>query len=197
MSFKFTDLLHKMFGNKADGEQAEQNDAIVEMGRKALTIAVIEDFETKKRTGNSIANMWDNIADLLVEGLGPEDEMDDREAEYVETVRSVAQIIRDTSTFSDTVDIPQSHIDILYPNRDIVHDAKNAIGQTASDLPDGAKGGVYIEDDVEQGGIHFPQSEFESAISARVGQLNDFAFKLNSTIRPHVSEDAEPNRLDL
>ena len=198
MSFKFSDLLHKMFGNKADGDQAEQNDAVVEMDRKALTIAVIKDFETKKRTGDAIAGMWDNIADLLVEGLGPEDEMDDREAEYVETVRSVAQIIRDTNTFSDRVSITQSHIDTLYAGRDLVYDAKNVIAATAAKLPDGAKGDFFIgEDEMGEEQLYFPRSEFEKAIDAKEIKLSEFAFKLNDTLGPHASPGVEPGRLDL
>lgn len=198
MSFTFKDLLRKVFGNKADGNKAEPEDHNVEIDRRALTIAVIEDFETKKRTGSAIADMWDNIADLMIEGLGPQEDMSDKETEYVETIRSIAQIILKTNTFSDTVSIPQNHIDTLLRGRHMVYDAKEKIKEKTSELPQGAKGQPYIaEDESGEEQVYFPRSEFEQAIYDRQNQLALFAFKLDDTFARHRSPRANSDEYTL
>lgn len=200
MTSKFTTLLGKavsaVFGT--DAAQSDNAPEIIEMDRKALTIAVIDDFETKKRTGDSIAHMWDNIADLMIEGLGPKEELSEEKAQFVDSIQAVAQAARDTNTFSDTIPVSQKDIDILFAGRDMVYAAKESIKEKVGDLPDGAKGEYYIaEDDMGEEQLHRPISEFEQAIMDRQNQLAMFAFKLESTFKQHKSPNLEHDGLHL
>lgn len=188
--------MNAVTGHAQDKEP--QAPTMVSVDRNDLTISVIDEFSTKKRTGDALASMWDHVADLTEEGLSQYDGITDRQEAYLDTLRDIAAHIRETSSFSDTVELPQSHIDTITQNKDIIYRAKEGTKDIMQHLPSGVRGETYIaEDEFGEDGVFYEPSEFENAITNRHNALATFAFKLDGTLGKYASTDVDGPQPDL
>lgn len=118
----------------ASEPQAPHPPATVSVDRKDLTLCVIDEFETKKRSNEFIAGRWAEIANILEETFSVAKPMNDLETGLVDSVRTVERAIREAGTFDARIEIPQKTVDTLVRTGALAYNAKNYIMARIGDL---------------------------------------------------------------
>lgn len=167
--------------------------ATISVDRKDLTLCVIDEFDTKKRSNEFIAGRWAEVANALEEGFSVMRPMNELETELVGAVRTVEQAIRSAGTFDARITVPQATIETLVQKGALAYNAKNAIMARVGELPialDRVEPPV-IDTAQETLRFRFPKNERQQTLLDRHDRLAMFALKSREALTRY-STDAAP-----
>lgn len=166
--------------------------------RKDLTLCVIDEFDTKKRSNEFIAGRWAEIASALEEGFSVARPMNDLETELVGAVRTVEQAIRSAGTFDARITLPQVTIETLVQKSALAYNAKNAIMARVGELPvalDRVEPPV-LDASQETLRFKFPKNEDQERLLQRHDRLAMFALKSREALTRYSADAPSGPRPD-
>lgn len=184
LSDLFTKALQNMMGQSPNATPVENPK--VPIDRKILTLCILSETYTKKRTSAFIADKWKEISDLLEEGFSQIGEITPSQAKYLDAVKSVSTSIRNAGNFDAKIMIPQNEIDVLVSNHMMPYRAKQGLLQNLKtvnepvdieiiDLPDGEWDFIAAT------------SDDHNEIIDKQDKLALFAFKVFENLKGHAT----------
>ncbi|MCB1682552.1 MAG: hypothetical protein KDI65_11540 [Alphaproteobacteria bacterium] len=165
----------------------------VSVDRKDLTLCVIDEFDTSKKTNAFIADRWAGVAQLMEEAFTTGREISERETYYVDAVRTVEQAIRQAGTFDARIDVSRSAIDTLVNDGDLAYAAKNIIlakvgGWNDEEEPEEHGPIELTQADIENDLIPFPGlPERDQELLTQQNALAMFALKSRNVLDKYSS----------
>lgn len=125
----FSRLLRRESGQSPAGPQ------FLDVDRKDLTLCVIDEFDTTKKTNAFIASNWGEIAQFVEDGLSAARPMNELEAGYVDAIRTVEQAIHQAGTFDPKIRVSKAALETLIRDGGFAYVAKNTLMARMGDLP--------------------------------------------------------------
>lgn len=172
--------------------------AMTSVDRKDLTLCVIDEFDTKKRSNEFIAGRWAEIASALEEGFSVARPMNDLETELVGAVRTVEHAIRSAGTFDARITVPQATVETLVQKGALAYNAKNVLMARVGELPvalDRVEPPV-LDASQETLRFKFPKNEDQERLLQRHDRLAMFALKSREALSRYSADAPSGPRPD-
>jgi len=125
----FSKLLGRESGQSPAGPQ------FLEVDRQALSLCVIDEIYSTRRSNGYIAGRWGETAEFIEDGLSAARPMNELEAGYVDAVRTVEQAIRQAGTSDPKIRVSKAALETLVRDGGFAYVAKNTLMARMGDLP--------------------------------------------------------------
>ena len=143
MNWQLPEFLKGRFGrDHNDEDNAHGNNhppRMAEVHLQDLGYCVALSHETEPRTVIEIAARWNEMADLMEQGLNITRPLNDNEHRYIESVRNVAQAIESSNIEADKIEVPVQDLDILVNEGNIANRALRNINKQILELKEKAE----------------------------------------------------------
>jgi hypothetical protein len=189
------DSLKKAFSKLWGQDETPSFPATVDIDRKDLTLCVIDEFDTAKRSNAFIARRWGEIAEFVEDGLSSARPMNEQEAGFVGAILSVEQAMHMAGTFDPKIRVSRADVETLVRDAGIAYVAKNSLMARTGDLPLGPP-------DIENLppasrdilAVTFAISPEKQALLDKQDRLAMFVLKTRDALGPYVPEAGIDNR---
>ncbi len=180
MNWQLPEFLKGRFGRGQDGEDnapvSNHPPRMEEVHLQDLAYCVALTNETEPRTVSEVAARWNEMADLMEQGLSHTRPLKDNEHRFIESVRNVAQTIEAGSIDTDKIEIPVQDLDILVNEGNLAARALRNINKQILELE--AKAGDNEES---------PDALAAAELSARKEPVEAFSRTGRGTLDPYSS----------
>lgn len=129
--------LQKAFSRllRRESGQSPAEPQFLDVDRKDLTLCVIDEFDTTKKTNDFIASKWSEIAQFVEDGLSAARPMEELEAGYVDAIRTVEQAIHQAGTSDPKIRVSKAALETLVRDGGFAYVAKNTFMARMGDMP--------------------------------------------------------------